>query len=250
MFIFAKDLRWRMINNHYNTLKADILRLQGFKNQHNAVVRLALGEMKNAFPNQCFPVAAIHEFLVTRQTDTAASYGFISALLSGLTGNKGIGVWVATNQRIFPIALYTFGLRPEHIVFINTKNERDALWVIHESLKCKALTAVIGEVKNISFNESRRLQLAVEESHATGFLIRNTNKFTNTACVSRWKVSSINTESYDNLPGVGFPRWKAELLRIRNGMPGCWEVQWVNGELKVSSISDRGKEQQFDRKAG
>ena len=250
MFIFAKDLRWRMMNNHYNTLKADILRLQGFKSQHNSGVGLQLGEMKHAFPNQCLPVAAIHEFLVSRPADTAASYGFISALLSGLTGSNGLGIWVSINQRIFPNALYTFGLRPEHIVFVTVRNETDALWVIHESLKCKAVTGVIGEVKNISFNESRRLQLAVEESHATGFIIRNTNKLTNTACVSRWKVSSICTESHEGLPGVGFPRWKAELLRIRNGMPGCWEVQWSNGKLKIFSSTDKVKEQQFDRKAG
>jgi protein ImuA len=32
------------------------------------------------------------------------------------------------------------------------------------------------------------------------------------------------------MPGVGFPKWNVELLKMRNGKPGSWEVEWnING---------------------
>ena len=41
------------------------------------------------------------------------------------------------------------------------------MWAIEEALKCDGLAAVIGEMKELSFTNSRRLQLAVEKSHVT-----------------------------------------------------------------------------------
>jgi protein ImuA len=37
----------------------------------------------------------------------------------------------------------------------------------------------------------------------------------------------------DGLPGVGFPRWQVELLKVRNGNPGCWQVEWVAGSFAL-----------------
>lgn len=49
---------------------------------------------------------------------------------------------------------------------------KDSLWAIEEALKCNALIAVVGEITELTFNDSRRLQLAVEKSHVTGFIHR------------------------------------------------------------------------------
>jgi protein ImuA len=34
------------------------------------------------------------------------------------------------------------------------------------------------------------------------------------------------------MPGVGFPKWNIELLKVRNGKPGSWELEWRNGSFK------------------
>jgi protein ImuA len=103
---------------------------------------------------------------------------------------------------------------------------------MNEALKCGALAAVVGEMKEISFTASRRLQLAVEQSQVTGFILRSNPRNVNTtACVSRWKITSLPSESVDDLPGIGFPKWRVELLRIRNGKSGVWDVQWMNGRF-------------------
>jgi protein ImuA len=105
------------------------------------------------------------------------------------------------------------------------------LWSMDEALKCGALSAVIGEMKDISFTASRRLQLAVEQSQVTGFILRHSNHLNTTACVSRWKITSIPSEPVDDLPGIGFPAWKVELLRMRNGRTGVWSMKWMEGKF-------------------
>jgi protein ImuA len=104
---------------------------------------------------------------------------------------------------------------------------------MEEALKCDGLSAVIGEVPELSFTASRRLQLAVEKSQVTGFLIRRSVRHLNTtACVTRWKITSLPSESEDDLPGIGYPRWNVELLKVRNGKPGSWQIEWVEGKFR------------------
>ncbi len=94
------------------------------------------------------------------------------------------------------------------------------------------MAAVIAEVREISFAQSRRLQLAVESSKVTGFLLRNDpKKLGTTTCVARWQVTSLPSELDDDLPGVGFPRWQVDLLRVRNGNPGSWKLEWADGHF-------------------
>ena len=41
------------------------------------------------------------------------------------------------------------------------------------------------------------------------------------------------SESVDGLPGLGFPRWNVELLRVRNGQPGNWVMEWNEGRFNT-----------------
>jgi protein ImuA len=213
-------------NHIISELQNKILRLQGFKAVNSPGLDIGLGPIINAFPNASFPLGCVHEFLSAKSEDGAATVGFIAALINAL-GKNGSVLWVSSARQIFPPALKGFGIEPDRFIFIDLQKEKDVIWAMDEALKCAALTAVVGEVKNIDFTASRRLQLAVEQSQVTGFIIRN-NKSNpgTTACVSRWKITSLPSEIIDGLPGIGFPKWKVELLRVRNGKPGVWEVCW------------------------
>ena len=208
--------------------------MQGFKpGSANIVLDSKLGTISDAFPNKSFPTGAVHEFLSDSKENTTVTSGFIAGLLSALMGNAGATLWISSARTLFPPALKSFGITPDHFIFLDLKKESDVIWAMDEALKCSALTSVVGEIKKISFTESRRLQLAVEKSNVTGFIVRNNlRKLDTTACVSRWKISSLPSEIHDDLPGVGYPQWKVELLRIRNGRPGVWDIQWRNGKFK------------------
>jgi protein ImuA len=216
----------------FKNLQTDILRLQGFKTIGNSTLDLGLGSITQSFPNGCFPLGAMHEFLSIRAEDVASTSGFISGLLSSLMGNNGAALWISASRTLFPPALKNFGLSPDRFIFIDLKKEKDVIWAMDEALKCSALAAVIGEVREMDFTTSRRFQLAVEQSQVTGFILRsNYRKLNTTACVSRWKITSLSSESYNDVPGISFPKWRVELLKIRNGKPGVWDLQWIDGRF-------------------
>ena len=212
-------------------LQSDILRIQGFKPTSFKKLCGGLGPIKDAFPNGIFPLGAVHEFLAECSEDSAATSGFIAGLLAPLMSNRGSSLWISSSPKIFPPALKNFGLEPDRIIFIHLRKEQDVLWAMDEALKCGALCAVVAEMEELSFTNSRRLQLAVEQSQVTGFVIRKPRKLNTTACVSRWKITSLPSHSSEGLPGIGFPEWRVELLRVRNGTTGAWDVRWMNGKF-------------------
>ena len=215
-------------------LKKDILVLQGFR-AVNAPTTLddSLGPIAAAFPNETFPTGAMHEFLSTATEDAAATSGFVTGLLAALMQHGKVCLWISMSRTLFPPALTHFGVNPDQIIFIDLQCEKDLLWTMEEALKCEGLGAVVGEIRDLSFTASRRLQLAVEKSRVTGFLLRHRPRIVGTiAAVARWKIISLSSQLENNMPGVGFPRWNAILLKVRNGKPGSWEIEWSAGSFR------------------
>jgi len=217
-----------------NELQKNILHWQGIKVAlADTKLFAGLEPVESAFPNAVFPTGAIHEFLTEEPEHAAACGGFLGGLLQVLMQQGGICLWISTARSLFPPALKTFGVNPDRIIFIDLKRERDLLWAMEEALKCGSLAAVVAEVSEMSFTESRRLQLVVEKSRVTGFILRSsTKKLSATACVARWKITPLPSELENGMPGVGFPRWNVELLKVRNGNPGSWKIEWQAGAFR------------------
>jgi protein ImuA len=214
-------------------LQKDILQWEGYKAPPPGTRELVgLGPVEAAFPNGVFPIGAVHELVCSNTEQAAACGGFISGLLSVLMQNGGVCLWVGLSAHVFPASLKTFGVEADKVIFIHLLRDKDVLWVMEEALKCTGLAAVIGELSEIDFKQSRRLQLAVEQSHVTGFILRNrSDKMGATACAARWEIKPLPSESVDGLPGLGFPRWQVELLRVRNGQPGTWVIEWADNKF-------------------
>ena len=230
-------------------LQKDILPLQGFKPAAgNIGFDGGLGLIKQSFPNTSFPLGAIHEFFCSGVEDLSASGGFIAGILSAIMQKGGVAIWIGSGM-IYPPALKSFGIEPDKIIFIYLQREKEILWAMEEALKCEGLAAVIAETPEISFTASRRFQLAVEQSRVTGFIIRRNPKNLATACVARWKISPLPSMAEDGLPGVGFPRWNVELLKVRNGIPGIWQLEWTGRFKHVFKLAVINNRQQ-QRKAG
>lgn len=221
-------------------LQKEILLLEGFKPASNDFTNWAgLEQLRSAFPNSTFPTGAIHEFICEGVETVAASTGFISGILSTVLKQQGVTIWISSSGNIFPPALKQFGIAPEKIIFIQLKKQKDKLFVMEEALKCDSITSVIGHIDELSFTESRRFQLAVEQSKVTGFLIRQNPRNLTTSSVTRWKImpqASFTT----GLPGVGFPQWAVQLLKVRNGKPGNWDMVWRAGKFLLMPTKSIG----------
>ncbi|MET1054258.1 MAG: Error-prone repair protein ImuA [Pedobacter sp.] len=223
-------------------LQQDILLWQGYKAASNSACgKIGLGTIEDVFPDGVFPKRAIHEFITVIPEHAAASDGFIAGLLAALMQDGAACVWVSTSRRLFPAALSAFNVAPERIIFIDVKTEREALWITEEALKCEGLAAVVAELNEISLVESRRLQLAVEGSGVTGFILRKDGRKTaSTVAAARWQISPMPSVTEEGLPGLGFPRWQVDLLKVRNGNPGSFIMEWAG---------DRFEEIEYNRKS-
>lgn len=219
-------------NDIIRQLEKFILPLQGYKAQAGNALRIGLGEVEEAFPNGIFPSGAIHECINESPSDAAAASGFMAGIIAKLAKQNSACVWISTARKIYPPALQPFGIMPHRVIFCDVQTNKDALWLMEEALKCEGLAAVIGEIPVIDFKSSRRLQLAVEKSRVTGFILRNNPKQLNTiSAVARWKISPL--PSLHDAPGVGFARWRVELLKVRNGRPGAWDIEWNGGLFHI-----------------
>lgn len=219
-------------------LQQQILQWQGFKQIDKKDYKVGLGALENAFPGHVFPLGTLHEFISENKEEEAASSGFIGGLLSFLMQRGGVCLWINNSDQLFAPSIKSFGIDPDRIIFVQMKNQKDILWALEEGLKCEGIRVVIAEVQDIDFVQSRRLQLAVERSKVTGFVLRLQPRFFGaTTCAARWHIRPLPSHVQGNIPGVGFPEWEVELLKVRNGSPSRWQVGWRQNQLQVKRLA-------------
>lgn len=224
-------------------LRTRILAMQGINKPGGDHCSMGLGNIETAFPGGAFPKSAIHEFISHEPETAASTSGFLSCLLQSLMDRRGFCLWVSSRRIVFPPALKWLGIDPECVIFVDLSNDKDVLWAVEEGLRCSALVAVVGELRELTFAQSRRLQLTTEESQVTGFIHRVQPKTENTtACAARWKISPLPGIIEPGLPGIGFPKWHVELAKVKNGRPGSWDLAWTPAGFEhfSKSLPDTG----------
>ncbi len=216
-----------------NALRQEILKYEGFKPYQAKQVRFGIEAIDASLPYGCFPLSAVHEFISNELGQLSSTYGFIAALAGTIAQGSAI-IWIAKKRSLFPHGLTQFGLEPHSIIFVEVENDKNALWAMEEALRCKGLACVIGEIPDTDLTATRRLQLMVEGNGTTGFLLRHCPKKTGTSStVTRWSIKPMPSELQQGMPGVGFPRWKVNLLKARGGVPGQWQLEWRNDQFNL-----------------
>ena len=221
-------------------LKAEIMALEKFPMPKPAQqASVGLGAIESSFSGNSFPVGVVHELISGDRRGAASTNGFIAALLGRLMRKNDYCLWISNQRTLFPPGLKSFGVEPDRFIFIDIKREKEVLWAVEQGLKCGGLAAVVAELKEISFAQSQRLQLAVEKSRVTGFLHRYQPMSEHAlACATRWKIKPLPSEQEGGLPGLGFPKWQVELTKARNGKPGRWQLQWKGGRFHSVSLEE------------
>ncbi|HEY7231353.1 MAG TPA: hypothetical protein VH558_13365 [Pseudolabrys sp.] len=158
--------------------------------------------------------------------------------------------------------LDAFGLAPEQLVMVSAAHRRDLLWAMEEALRCRATTAVIGEMRAGAIDgvAMRRLSLAAAESGTLALLLRTEPPTDALTAATRWVVgaaSNINViprrehsertrnPETDSEFISGFrvrtfgasrndakikPRLAAQLIRNRRGPTGLWILEWSDSD--------------------
>ena len=125
--------------------------------------------------------------------------------------------------------LDTFGLAPERLLTVSAARSCDLLWAMEEALRCRAVGAVIGELRHgeIDMVALRRLSLAAAESGALALLLRARPASEASTAATRWIVGAASSVIPGGPPR---PRFAAELVRNRRGPLGSWILEWSDSD--------------------
>jgi protein ImuA len=127
----------------------------------------------------------------------------------------------------YGLGLDEIGLQPERLVTVAATRVRDVLWAMEEALRCKALAAVIGEVRearSLDDVAARRLSLAANAGGALALLMLARASPHPSPAVTRWVVGAA--PSAPDHHGIGPPRIRVDLVRNRLGRLGTWMLEW------------------------
>jgi len=197
--------------------------------------------------------------LTHMQSDPRSSRGQALFPQAGRGKGKAV-VWVAEDMALiesgapYGPGLDLFGLAPERLLTVAGARAGDVLWTMEEALHCRAVGAVIGEVRGASREldlvATRRLSLAAAAHGALALLLRTAPGAEASAAATRWIVSSSSPRTRGPITtsraneredgGYGFrlsggaldrndigpPRFDLALTRNRRGPLGSWMLEW------------------------
>jgi protein ImuA len=202
---------------------------------------------------------ALHELIADSHHDAGAVTDFCIAILVRLLKIRARSrdrmiLWCLQNRAtdaggLYPPGLSHLGLDPARLLAVRATHDADALWVMEEALRCRALAAVVGEVGTAGLTASRRLQLAAETSGVTALLLRPaSNLLDPSAATTRWRLAAAPSKPRGWAAELGEPGtvcWRAALFRCRGGAPGNWLMEWCDetGDLALAApVRDRPDE--------
>jgi protein ImuA len=168
---------------------------------------------------------------------------------------NGIVLWCLGRPDLYGPGLLANGLDPARLVLVEARRDEEILWAVEEGLRTgptAGLAAVVGEIGQLPMVAGRRLQLATERSGVTALILRRWRNAAEaaaerdrpSAALTRWRVAVLPSADITGEPGIGIgrPRWRVELRRVRGGVPGIWDVEVADatGHVSLSAeLADR-----------
>jgi protein ImuA len=171
---------------------------------------------------------ALHEIAALGEAHLTAATGFVL----GLVSSSRRLLWIAEDMALaesgapYGPGLDLFNLAPERLLTVGAAHRRDLLWAMEEALRCRAIGAVIGELRHGALDTVavRRLSLAATESGALALLLRARPASDASTAATRWIVGAAPSPPAAH--DLGPSRFTAHLVRNRRGPIGSWILQW------------------------
>jgi protein ImuA len=183
-------------------------------------------DVDDALPYRGLPLGCVHEM----KGGSLASAIAFAGLLAARIPSKGAIVYVASDRSFHPLGLLPYGARMEQWIHISARRSEDRAWTVLEALRCPQVSAVLAVMKRADLTYCRKLQLATENSGATGFLLGDIYSEPVASAITRWQISSIVAP-----PGHGLDElfWALELLYCRGAQPRKWIAAWHQQRLEI-----------------
>ncbi len=122
-------------------------------------------------------------------------------------------------------------------LFLRPCGRDEQLWAVDLALRNGGVAAVVTDVRRLSFNDTRRLQLAAEAGGTLGLVVRPRAELqAHSAARTRWRVSAEVSRESDQ-------RWSVELVRCKGVRPKGEALRWgversdATGHVRVVPFS-------------
>jgi protein ImuA len=249
--------------NLVSELRERVRRIERSPAMAHGVLPFGIAAIDRALPGGGLARGALHEILGAGgdEEDGALAAAFAAHILGRLArpptslslsapgggegrGEVGVVLWCLPRPDLYGPGLAAHGLDPRRVVLVRASRDAEILWAMEEGLRASGIVAVVGEIGSLPMVASRRLQLAAERSGITAFLLRcwrdggqaARERALPNAAVTRWRIAALPSRPLRDEPGVGYPRWRIELLRCRGGEPASWEMP--AREMEVPDATD------------
>ena len=144
-----------------------------------------------------------------------------AAIVAGQS--SGPIIWIGREKDVRSVhagALRPF-LNPGRILIITCLSRKELLWTAEQALRAQGAGVVIVEMSlGPDLTESRRLQLATEQSGGIGLVLISRRAQTSSA-QTRWNCDALPIDKIDDCP-----KWKWDLTKNKAGLAGTWQVSW------------------------
>ncbi|MEZ5778039.1 MAG: hypothetical protein R3E44_06725 [Paracoccaceae bacterium] len=177
---------------------------------------------------------------------TAADASAVGFALAGIPRGGQPVLWVqdrlSSSETGRP---YLAGIGVIPVIRVDVTRGADVLWAMEDGLRCKGLSAVIGEIWGnppaLSFTATKRLALRAEANGIPCWLIRRAASPDLSAARDRWRVASLPSAPHPDDPQApGDPRWRVELFRSRHARPGEWVASYDRAAHRVDLSAPSG----------
>ncbi len=163
----------------------------------------------------------------------AAAAGFVAAQLGHGTAPV---LWIqdrGAQRETGHLCLAGLGFR-RPLMTMQLSRPVDAMIAIEEGLRCKALAAVVAEIRGdppaVNFTAMRRLAMRVKAANVPCWLIRQAATAGLSAARDRWRIATLpSAANPDDRRAPGDPRWQVELFRSPSGQTGTWVARHDRG---------------------
>ncbi len=177
---------------------------------------------------------ALHE-IYAEERDVVSASAFAAMLSLRVSNERKFLLWVRqdfTSQlcgQLSAQGLHDLGVDPNRLLLVQTRSANEALRAASDSLSCKALGAIVLEVrkqpKALDLVASRKFTLRAGASRVTLFLIRiAAPEIMPSTAETRWFVRAERTPDF--VEDWGNPLFAATLARNRHGQTGAWAMEW------------------------
>lgn len=142
---------------------------------------------------------------------------------------QGPVIWIGLDRDIkslAPTALQHF-LDPARLIMTEAITRAEILWAAEQAMRTLGVSLVVAELgKGPDLSESRRLQIAAEQSGCIGVMLINGRTY-NSAAETRWHCSACADD--ENV-------WLWQLSKNKKGELGAWRVLWAGGDNASGAI--------------